>query len=104
MQPVAELSELSRRSGYDGREVVLDDANIRGGTLRRSGSQRFNKSAIVSFLYFLAFYFSVFVSFIILQDVIVLIKVTFSKYHPSFYIIFVLLGERNQTEVIALIE
>ncbi|KAF5307416.1 hypothetical protein FQR65_LT06930 [Abscondita terminalis] len=44
VQPVAELSELSRRSGSDGREIILDDANIRSGTLRRSGSQRFNKS------------------------------------------------------------
>ncbi|CAH1380073.1 unnamed protein product [Tenebrio molitor] len=44
VQPVAELSELSRRSGHDGGEVVLDDSNIRGGTLRRSGSRRFNKS------------------------------------------------------------
>ncbi|KAK4877864.1 hypothetical protein RN001_010370 [Aquatica leii] len=44
VQPVAELSELSRRSGSDGREVILDDASIRSGTLRRSGSQRFNKS------------------------------------------------------------
>nr|XP_015836260.1 PREDICTED: unconventional myosin-XVIIIa [Tribolium castaneum] len=44
VQPVAELSELSRRSAHDGGEVVLDDSNIRGGTLRRSGSRRFNKS------------------------------------------------------------
>ncbi|KAJ8917232.1 hypothetical protein NQ315_002249 [Exocentrus adspersus] len=44
VQPVAELSELSRRSGHDGGEVHLDDANIRGGTLKRSGSKRF-KSA-----------------------------------------------------------
>lgn len=48
VQPVAELSELSRRSGHDGGEVVLDDSNIRGGTLRRSGSRRFNKSTTVS--------------------------------------------------------
>ncbi|XP_057663669.1 unconventional myosin-XVIIIa isoform X1 [Diorhabda carinulata] len=45
VQPVAELSELSRRSGYDGGEINLDDSNIRGGTLRRSGSRRFNKTA-----------------------------------------------------------
>ncbi|KAL1502507.1 hypothetical protein ABEB36_007641 [Hypothenemus hampei] len=45
VQPVAELSELSRRSAHDGgHEVVLDDSNIRGGTLKRSGSRRFNKS------------------------------------------------------------
>ncbi|XP_018335041.1 uncharacterized protein LOC112906617 [Agrilus planipennis] len=43
VQPVAELSELSRRSGHDGQEFVLDEVNIKGGTLRRSGSQRFNK-------------------------------------------------------------
>ncbi|XP_031331512.1 uncharacterized protein LOC116162118 [Photinus pyralis] len=48
VQPVAELSELSRRSGCDGREIILDDANIRSGTLRRSGSQRFNKTTTVS--------------------------------------------------------
>lgn len=43
---MAELSELSRRSGADGREVELDDSNIKGGTLRRSGSQRFNKTKV----------------------------------------------------------
>ncbi|XP_033212416.1 unconventional myosin-XVIIIa [Belonocnema kinseyi] len=42
VQPVAELSELSRRGGSDGRQVKLAPANIRGGTLRRSGSQRFH--------------------------------------------------------------
>lgn len=41
VQPVAELSELSRRSGQNGDEVVLDDSNIHGGTLKRSGSRRF---------------------------------------------------------------
>lgn len=48
VQPVAELSELSRRSTHDGVEVVLEDSNIRCGTLRRSGSRRFNKSTTVS--------------------------------------------------------
>lgn len=48
VQPVAELSELSRRSGQDGTEIVLDDSNIRGGTLRRSGSRRFNGTTTVS--------------------------------------------------------
>ncbi|XP_012280974.1 unconventional myosin-XVIIIa isoform X2 [Orussus abietinus] len=42
VQPVAELSELSRRGGSDGTHVELAAANIRGGTLRRSGSLRFN--------------------------------------------------------------
>ncbi|KAJ9582342.1 hypothetical protein L9F63_003302, partial [Diploptera punctata] len=46
VQPVAELCELTRRSGLDGTEVELDDANIRGGTLRRSGSRRFNKTKV----------------------------------------------------------
>ncbi|XP_044763545.1 unconventional myosin-XVIIIa isoform X1 [Coccinella septempunctata] len=45
VQPVAELSELSRRSAQDGGEIVLDDSNIKGGTLRRSGSCRFKNSA-----------------------------------------------------------
>lgn len=45
---MAELSELSRRSGQDGTEIVLDDSNIRGGTLRRSGSRRFNRTTMVS--------------------------------------------------------
>lgn len=45
---MAELSELSRRSGQDGTEIVLDDSNIRGGTLRRSGSRRFNGTTTVS--------------------------------------------------------
>ncbi|CAG9854343.1 unnamed protein product [Phyllotreta striolata] len=45
VQPVAELSELSRRSGHDGGEIHLDDSNIRGGTLRRSGSRRFDKNS-----------------------------------------------------------
>ncbi|XP_014213237.1 unconventional myosin-XVIIIa isoform X2 [Copidosoma floridanum] len=42
VQPVAELSELSRRCGTDGQKVELGPANIRGGTLRRSGSLRFH--------------------------------------------------------------
>ncbi|XP_008210437.1 unconventional myosin-XVIIIa isoform X1 [Nasonia vitripennis] len=44
VQPVAELSELSRRSGTDGQKVELAPANIRGGTLRRSGSLRFHQN------------------------------------------------------------
>ncbi|KAK9892564.1 hypothetical protein WA026_020552 [Henosepilachna vigintioctopunctata] len=48
VQPVAELSELSRRSGHDGGEIVLDDSNIKGGTLRRSGSCRFKNNATVA--------------------------------------------------------
>lgn len=46
VQPVAELSELSRRSCLDGREIDLDDSNIRGGTLRRSGSKRFHRTGV----------------------------------------------------------
>ncbi|KAI4454512.1 pdz domain containing protein [Holotrichia oblita] len=49
VQPVAELSELSRRSGQDGQEIILDDSNIKSGTLRRSGSRRFRNSTTVSF-------------------------------------------------------
>lgn len=48
VQPVSELSELSRRSGADGRTVALDDSNIRCGTLRRSGSRRFNQTTAKS--------------------------------------------------------
>ncbi|XP_046735172.1 unconventional myosin-XVIIIa isoform X1 [Diprion similis] len=44
VQPVAELSELSRRGGSDGTHVVLAPANIQGGTLRRSGSLRFHQN------------------------------------------------------------
>ncbi|KAL7300502.1 hypothetical protein TKK_0006503 [Trichogramma kaykai] len=44
VQPVAELSELSRRSGSDGHKIELAQANIRGGTLRRSGSLRFHQN------------------------------------------------------------
>ncbi|KAL0102829.1 hypothetical protein PUN28_018253 [Cardiocondyla obscurior] len=44
VQPVAELSELSRRGSCDGRQVELAPANIRGGTLRRSGSLRFHQN------------------------------------------------------------
>ncbi|KAK6641886.1 hypothetical protein RUM44_013606 [Polyplax serrata] len=43
VQPIPELCELTRRSGLDGHYVVLDDSNIRGGTLKRSGSLRFKK-------------------------------------------------------------
>lgn len=43
VQPVPELCELTRRS-EGGTIVELDDSNIRGGTLRRSGSRRFKKS------------------------------------------------------------
>lgn len=48
---MSELSELSRRSAVDGQTVQLDDSNIRGGTLRRSGSRRFNHSTMVGFTY-----------------------------------------------------
>lgn len=42
MQPIAELSELSRRRAVDGGgDVDLLDSNVRGGTLSRSGSRRF---------------------------------------------------------------
>ncbi|XP_076684276.1 unconventional myosin-XVIIIa isoform X3 [Andrena cerasifolii] len=44
VQPVAELSELSRRGSSDGQQVELAAANIRGGTLRRSGSLRFHEN------------------------------------------------------------
>ena len=40
MQPVAELVELSRRWAVDGREIRLNDAIAKGGTLRRTGSLR----------------------------------------------------------------
>lgn len=46
VQPVAELSELSRRGGSDGQQVELAPANIRGGTLRRSGSLRFHQNTV----------------------------------------------------------
>lgn len=46
VQPVAELSELSRRGSCDGRHVELAPANIRGGTLRRSGSLRFHQNTV----------------------------------------------------------
>ncbi|CAK1590135.1 unnamed protein product [Parnassius mnemosyne] len=42
VQPIAELCELSRRRAADGVEVELSDSNVRGGTLSRSGSRRFN--------------------------------------------------------------
>ncbi|KAJ1524489.1 hypothetical protein ONE63_010984 [Megalurothrips usitatus] len=45
VQPVPELCELTRRS-EGGTIVELDDSNIRGGTLRRSGSRRFKKSMV----------------------------------------------------------
>ncbi|TGZ47297.1 Myosin-XVIIIa [Temnothorax longispinosus] len=47
VQPVAELSELSRRGSCDGRQVELAPANIRGGTLRRSGSLRFHQNTFI---------------------------------------------------------
>ncbi|KPI98808.1 Myosin-XVIIIa [Papilio xuthus] len=42
VQPIAELCELSRRRAADGVDVDLSDSNVRGGTLSRSGSRRFN--------------------------------------------------------------
>ncbi|XP_045454107.1 unconventional myosin-XVIIIa-like [Melitaea cinxia] len=45
VQPIAELSELSRRRAADGGvEVELSDSNVRGGTLSRSGSRRFTST------------------------------------------------------------
>ncbi|CAD1472128.1 unnamed protein product, partial [Heterotrigona itama] len=55
VQPVAELSELSRRGGSDGRQVELAAANIRGGTLRRSGSLRFHQNMVSTLLSVLLF-------------------------------------------------
>lgn len=46
VQPVAELSELSRRGSCDGRQVELAFTNIRDGTLRRSGSLRFHQNTV----------------------------------------------------------
>lgn len=51
VQPIPELCELIRRSGSDGQEIVLDDSNIRAGTLRRSGSRRFKKNTVSLFFY-----------------------------------------------------
>ncbi|KAJ8678758.1 hypothetical protein QAD02_014545 [Eretmocerus hayati] len=47
VQPVAELSELSRRNTIDGHKVELAPSNIRGGTLRRSGSLRFHHNRLL---------------------------------------------------------
>ncbi|XP_047998943.1 unconventional myosin-XVIIIa isoform X2 [Leguminivora glycinivorella] len=45
VQPIAELSELSRRRAVDGGgDVELSDSNVRGGTLSRSGSRRFTST------------------------------------------------------------
>ncbi|XP_073947109.1 unconventional myosin-XVIIIa-like [Choristoneura fumiferana] len=45
VQPIAELSELSRRRAVDGGgDVELSDSNVRGGTLSRSGSRRFTNT------------------------------------------------------------
>ncbi|KPJ07542.1 Myosin-XVIIIa [Papilio machaon] len=46
VQPIAELCELSRRRAADGVEVDLSDSNVRGGTLSRSGSRRFNTTQV----------------------------------------------------------
>ncbi|CAK9813162.1 Unconventional myosin-XVIIIa [Anthophora plagiata] len=46
VQPVAELSELSRRSDKYGRLLELTDENIRAGTLCRSGSFRLHQGMV----------------------------------------------------------
>jgi len=46
VQLLPELSELSRRCRNDGTSVELDDANIKCGTLKRSGSKRFRYSNV----------------------------------------------------------
>lgn len=46
VQPLPELSELSRRYRNDGTTIELDDTNIKCGTLRRSGSKRFKQSKV----------------------------------------------------------
>uniref|UniRef100_T1J6E8 Myosin motor domain-containing protein n=1 Tax=Strigamia maritima TaxID=126957 RepID=T1J6E8_STRMM len=48
VQPVPELSELTRRLNVDGHDVDLDESFIRTGTLTRSGSRRFRKDAAKS--------------------------------------------------------
>ena len=48
VQPVAELVELSRRWGTDGREIRLNEAIAKGGTLRRTGSLRHREAKVSS--------------------------------------------------------
>ncbi|CAG5047619.1 unnamed protein product [Parnassius apollo] len=54
VQPIAELCELSRRRAADGVEVELSDSNVRGGTLSRSGSRRFNTTQVCIDVYVIA--------------------------------------------------
>ncbi|XP_013414395.1 unconventional myosin-XVIIIa [Lingula anatina] len=46
VQPIPELSELSRRSGLDGVDVNLGDKNVKAGSLQRSGSVRYKKTTV----------------------------------------------------------
>lgn len=52
VQLIPELVELTlRSSAVDGRQIELDENQIRGGTLSRSGSKRFKKSVSEFFFY-----------------------------------------------------
>lgn len=55
---MAELSELTQRSGLDGNPIEIDDDYIRSGTLRRSGSLRFGSSRVSERNNFISFFFS----------------------------------------------
>nr|XP_006817919.1 PREDICTED: unconventional myosin-XVIIIa-like [Saccoglossus kowalevskii] len=44
VQPIPELSELSIRSGLDGRDFHLDNEQVHAGSLQRSGSKRYIKN------------------------------------------------------------
>lgn len=57
--PVAELSELSVRSGLDGSFVQLDESNLKAGTLQRSGSKRMKKKVRSDLILILSIFISI---------------------------------------------
>jgi len=54
VQPVPELSELTQRCIFDGHHGDVDEPEKQtGGTLRRSGSRRFNRPTVSPIFYVL---------------------------------------------------
>ena len=46
VQPIPELSELSMRSGTEGEELPIQEQNVKGATLQRTGSMRYKRRQV----------------------------------------------------------
>ena len=51
VQPIPELSELSMRSGIEGEDMPIQEQNVKGATLQRTGSMRYKKRQVRDLLH-----------------------------------------------------